>query len=62
MCRKRLFQKRFQAAQAKLAHPIRIFFDIGDVMDGLLAQSDSGIADMSFRIKEITFASIDIDC
>ena len=62
MGRERFFQKRFQAAQAKLADPIRVFFDVGDVMHGLLAKSDASIAHVSFRIKEIPFASINIDC
>ena len=62
MRRERFFQKCFQTAQAKLAHPIRIFFDIRDVVNSSLAQSGASIAHVSFRIREISFASINIDC
>src|SRR5207248_6768377 len=48
---KRLFQKRLQAAQAKLAHPIGILFHISDVMDGSLAQSGACVAHVSFWVK-----------
>src|SRR5213083_511423 len=59
--RERFFQECPQAAQAELAHPIRVLFDVRDVANSPLAQSGARIAHVSFRIKEISFASINID-
>ena len=55
-------QKCLQTAQTKLAHPIRVLFNVRDVVNSPLAQSGAGIAHVSFRIREIAFASINIDC
>src|SRR5439155_5040920 len=47
--------------QTKLAYPVRVLFDIRDVMDSLLAQPRARIAHVSLRIKEIPDVSINID-
>src|ERR1043166_5381641 len=61
MCRKRLFQKCLQSAQTILTHPVRIAFHVSDVMDSLLAEADPRIAHVRFGIKEIAFASVNVD-
>src|SRR4029450_5065270 len=55
------FQKCFQSAQAELAHPIRVLFDVRDVVNSPLAQSGARIAHVSFRVREIALTAIDID-
>src|SRR5205814_7128335 len=60
--RERFFQKCFQAPQAKLAHPIRVLFDVRYVANSPLAQSGAAIAHMSFPIKEVSFPPTNIDC
>src|SRR4029453_7354177 len=57
----RFFQKCFQGAQAELAHPIRALFDVGDLVNSPLAQAGARVADVSFRVREIALAAIDID-
>src|SRR4029077_3740736 len=57
----RFFQKCLQTAQAELAHPIRVLFDVRDVVNSPLAQSGARIAHVSFRVREIALTAIDID-
>ena len=57
----RFFQKCFQTAQTKLAHPIRVLFHIRDVVDSPLAQARARVAHVSFRVREIALTAIDID-
>ena len=57
----RFLPECLQSAQTKIAHPIRILFHIRDVVNGALAQADARVAHVSFRVREIAFAAIDID-
>src|SRR5204863_1658798 len=58
----RLFQKRLEPSEPEFAHPIRILFDVRNVANGSFAQAGASIAHVRFRIKEVSFASINIDC
>src|SRR5690242_20774707 len=62
MRRKRFFEECLQAAQTVLAHPIRVFFDVSDVVNSSLAQANACIPYVSFWIKEVSLIPIDIDC
>src|ERR1700736_3202665 len=50
MRRQRLFQECFQALEAEFAHPIRIFFDVRDVMNGFLAQTNACVVGMVYLV------------
>src|SRR5258708_26448100 len=57
----RFLPECLQSAQAELAHPIRVLFDVRDVVNSPLAQSGARIAHVSFRVKEIALTAINID-
>src|SRR3954464_8036511 len=57
----RFLPECLQSAQAELAHPIRVLFDVRDVVNSPLAQSGASIAHVSFRVKEIALTAINID-
>src|SRR5205814_2365942 len=61
MRRERFLQESFQPAQTKFADPVRIFFDVGNVMNRLLAQADTGVLRVIDLVMEIAFVPVDID-
>src|SRR4029077_6402836 len=56
------FQKCLQSPQPKLTPPIRIFFNVGDVVNGFFRQPGTGIVLVRDVVGEVTDVAIDIDC
>ena len=62
MRRERFFQKRLETSEPEFTHPVWVLFDVRNVANRSFAQAGAGIAHVSFRIKKVSFASINIDC
>ena len=61
MRRHRLAQKSLERVQPKLADPIRILFDIGNVIHHPIAQADAGVVAVLNVVMKVANTSVDID-
>ena len=61
MGRQRFTLKDVISILSELANPVRFFFCIDDVINGLFGQTDAGIALMLYLIRKVANVAIDID-